>query len=172
MKKLMLLVFLLLINTVSMASSPRLASEKIFEDLDLYDSSLSITMIERNDQITRSVTFKNKPDLLKKIQKAIASDKENAVSKSLVTDNGEISESIVIINDEEEIKIGLNTSRSREVYFFVRIDSRKKHNDSNKSSRKTRSTKAKKTSKTEKTSWQNSNIVIEFDDNTCLVSRL
>ncbi len=146
MKKYMLLVFLVAIHIVAIASSPKLQSEKIFEELDLYDSSLSITMVERNDQIIHSVTFKNNPDLLKKIQKAIAADKPQAVSKSLVTEKGEISESIVILNDKEEIKIGLNNSKSKEVYFFVKIVPRNQQGNVRKSSTKSRTTKTRKSS--------------------------
>ncbi|MDE5871578.1 MAG: hypothetical protein K2H22_06540, partial [Muribaculaceae bacterium] len=138
------------------------------------------TMVERSDQITRSVTFKNKPDLLKKIKKAIASDKEYAVSKSLVTDNGEISESIVISNEEEEIKIGLNNSKSKEVYFFVRIVPRNNRSNSRKSSnittktkharRAKRTTRAKRTSKARKALQKNSDEFIFIDDNTYVIN--
>lgn len=160
MKKCMLLALLMVINMVGMASSPKIESEKIFEDLDLYDSSLSITIIERKDQTIRSVTFKNKPDLLKKIQKALTSDKDKAYSKSLVTDNGELSESVVILNEDEEIKIGLTTSKSKEVYFFMKI--RPKNNSSNSSNRRTtKSQRAIKTKKSERTKKSTKNRLTE-----------
>lgn len=147
MKKYILLAILSIINIVAIASSPKLASEKIFEEIDLYDPSLSITIMERPDQTVKTLSFKNKQDLHKKIKKALDSDKEKAVSKSLVSDNGEISESIVIINEDEEIKIGLSNSRSKEVYFFMQ----KIFKGNSKGVRSTsKSTKTKKTSKTQK----------------------
>lgn len=147
MKKYILFAILSIINIVAIASSPKLASEKIFEEIDLYDPSLSITIMERPDQTVKTLSFKNKPNLQKKIKKALDSDKEKAVSKSLVSDNGEISESIVIIKEDEEIKIGLSNSRSKEVYFFMQ----KIHKNNSKAVRNTSKTiKTKKASKTSK----------------------
>lgn len=143
---------------MAIAASPKLASEKIFEDIDLYDPSLSITMMEQKNQTVRTLSFKNKPDLFKKIKKALDTDKEKATSKSFVSDNGEISESVVIIDDEDEIKIGLNNSRSKEVYFFVQIIHKNNPTSVRSSSKATKtstnqskkSSKSKKTSRTEK----------------------
>lgn len=147
MKRYTLLAILSIINIVAIASSPKLASEKIFDEIDLYDPSLSITILERPDQTVKTLSFKNKQDLHKKIKKALDSDKENAVSKSLVSDNGEISESIIIINDDEEIKIGLSNSRSKEVYFFMQ----KIYKNNSKAVRSTsKPTKTKKASKSSK----------------------
>ncbi|MDE7347819.1 MAG: hypothetical protein K2N48_13900 [Muribaculaceae bacterium] len=147
MKKYILASIMMVINLLVIASTPQLASVKFFDDLDLYDPSLSITIVERKDKIVRSVTFKNKPDLLKKIQKALAIDKEKAVSKSLVTDNGEISESVVIVDDNEEIKIGLTNSKSQEIYFFVKIVTTNNHKETNTSSQQKRATKYQKKNK-------------------------
>ena len=138
------------LSLASMAASPKLASAKIFDDLDLYDPSLSITIVERKDQTVRSVMFKNNPELLKKIQKALTADKEKADKKSLMTDNGEISESVVINNEEAEIKIGLTTSKSNEVYFFLKIRPKHNRNGSKRTSSNTRNTKSKSSSKSKK----------------------
>lgn len=147
MKKYLLLAILSIINIVAIASSPKLASEKIFEEIDLYDPSFSITIMERPGQTIRTLSFKNKQDLYKKIKKALDADKEKAMSKSLVSENGEISESIVIINEDEEIKIGLTNSRSKEVYFFMQ----KIRNGNSKSATSTsKTTKTKKTTKPKK----------------------
>ena len=148
MKRYFFLALLSIINIVAAASSPKLASEKIFEDINLYYPSLSITIMERPEQTVKTLSFKNKADLQKKIKKALDSDKEKAVSKSLVSDNGEISESIVIINEDEEVKIGLSNSRSKEVYFFLQ-KTRKGNSKSVRSSSKTttKATKAKKSKK-------------------------
>lgn len=150
MKRYLLFVILSIIHIVAIASSPKLASEKIFEDINLYDPSLSITIMERPDQTVKTLSFKNKPDLQKKIKKALDSDKEKAVSKSLVSDNGEISESIVIINEDEEIKIGLSNSRSKEVYFFMQKICRNSSKASRNASSPTKATKATKTTKNKK----------------------
>lgn len=149
MKRYILLSILMTLSLMASASMPKLASEEIFEELDLYDASLSVTIMERSDQIVRSVTFRNKPELLKKIQKALTSDKEKAVSKSLVSDNGEICESVVIINDDAEINIGLTNSKSKEVYFFMRIVP-KKNNDLKKTSGDKRTKRTIKASKARK----------------------
>ncbi len=108
MKRYIYLIVLTFFNIIALAGTPKLASEKIFEDIDLYDPSLSITMMEQKNQTVRTLSFKNKPDLFKKIHKALDADKAQATSKSFVSDNGEISESIVIINDEDEIKMRLS----------------------------------------------------------------
>ena len=155
---------LTIINLVALASSPKLACEKIFEDLDLYDPSLSITIVERKDQTVRSVMFKNKPDLLKKIQKALTSDKEKADKKSLMTDNGEISESLVINNEDAEVKIGLTTSKSKEVYFFIKIRPKNNNRNAKKTSQNERRTKSKKTQRSKKsTQTQRHEVLNDFD---------
>ena len=147
MKRYFFLAILSIINIVAVASSPKLASEKIFEEINLYDPSLSITIMEHPDQTVKTLGFKNKPDLHKKIKKALDSDKEKAISKSLVSENGEISESIVIINEDVEIKIGLSNSRSKEVYFFIK----KIHKGNPKAPKATsNATKASKASKAKK----------------------
>ena len=152
--------------TVTLTSmAAKLASEKIFDDLDLYDPSLSITIVERKDQTVRSVMFKNKPELLKKIQKALATDKEKAEKKSLMTDNGEISESVVINNDDAEIKIGLTTSKSKEVYFFLKIRPKQNRNNTKRTSSNTRSSRSKSSSRSKKSDkTQRTETVIDFDD--------
>lgn len=147
MKKSLILIILSICNLVAIAASPKLSSEKIFEDIDLYDPSLSVTIIERPGQTIRTLSFKNKPDMQKKIQKALDSDKEKAISKSLVSDNGEISESIVIINDEEEINIGFTNSKSKEVYFFVQKKHKNNVNTVKSSSKSTKTTKTSNTTK-------------------------
>lgn len=155
MKRYLFLTILTICNLVALAGSPKLASEKIFEDIDLYDPSLSITMMEQKNQTVRTLSFKNKPDLFKKIKKALDTDKEQATSKSFVSDNGEISESIVIINDEDEIKIGLNNSRSKEVYFFMQIIHKNPSNVVRSSSKSTRTSTTKKSTKSKKTTKTN-----------------
>lgn len=155
MKKYLFLTILTICNLVALAGSPKLASEKIFEDIDLYDPSLSITMMEQKNQTVRTLSFKNKPDLFKKIKKALDTDKEQATSKSFVSDNGEISESIVIINNEDEIKIGLNNSRSKEVYFFMQIIHKNPSNVVRSSSKSTRTSTTKKSTKSKKTTKTN-----------------
>lgn len=165
MKRYLLLTISLVINILAIASSPKLASEKFFDDLDVYDSTLSITIVERKDQTVRSVSFKNKPDLLKKIQKALASDKEKASRKSFVTDDGEISESVVINNEDEDVKIGLITSKSKEVYFFIKVRHHNNRRGSKKTSRNTQTSKSKKSTKTEKSSkTEKSGDFSDFDD--------
>ncbi len=160
MKRYVFFTILTLCYIMTFAGSPKLASEKIFEDIDLYDPSLSITMMKQKNQTVRTLSFKNKPELFKKIKKALDTDKEHATSKSFVSDNGEISESIVIINDEDEIKIGLNNSRSKEVYFFMQVIHKNPSNvvrSSSKASKTStkKSTKSKRTSKAEKKGKKN-----------------
>ncbi len=152
MKRYLFLTLLSFCCFVALAASPKLASEKIFDDIDLYDPSLSVTIMERPDQTVRTLSFKNKPELQKKIKKALDQDKEKATSKSLVSDNGEISESIVIINDENEIKIGLNNSRSKEVYFFMQIIHKNNSHSVKNTSKETRSSTNKKNAKSKRTS--------------------
>lgn len=144
MKKWILIAIFTFTNLMAMASSPKLACEIIFDELDLYDPSLFISIMERKDQTSRSLTFKNKPELLKKIQKAIKIDKEKAVTKSLISDEGEISETIVIINDDEEIKIGLHNDKSKEVYFFMQCTPKKNQNASSNPSKAKRNNKQPK----------------------------
>lgn len=141
MKKYLLFLIVMVIDFTAMAAPPKLASEKIFDNLDLYDTSLYVTIVERKDQTTRTLSFKNKPDLLEKIKKALAVDKSLAATKSLVSQNGDISESIVILNDDEEIKIGMTCSKSKEVYFFMQSNYKNNHNTNHSSSK--RSTKSR-----------------------------
>lgn len=103
------------------AASPKLASEKIFDDIDYYDTSLSVMIVEKKDKIVKSVSFKNNPDLLKKIKKAISTDREKAESKTLSSCDGDISEYFDIITDDSTVKIGLNQTKSKEIYFFIKI---------------------------------------------------
>ncbi len=68
--------------------------------------------------------------------------------------NGEITESIVIVDNEDVLKKGMNTSKSKEVYFFLQILHKNPSNAVRSSSKSSttsttkRSTKSKKTSKT------------------------
>lgn len=163
MKKFFLLSVVTLFNLTALAVSPKLETEKFFDDIDLYDSSLSITIVEKKDKLVKSLMFKNKPELLKKIQKAMMADKELASSKSLSTYNGEISESIVINNEDEEIKIGLMNSKSQEIYFFIKIVPNKA---SSKESRRSRSSKATKSTKTKRGSKVTRNKTSNKDSDT------
>lgn len=167
MKRYFLLAFVAFVNFMAVAESPRLETEKFFDDLDLYDPSISITIVEKKNNIVKSLSFKNKPDLLKKIQKALSADKELASTKSLSSYNGEISESIVIHNEDEEIKIGLMNSKSKEVYFFIKIVPK---TDSFAESRRSKSQKSSKTKEgTMKTRKKTSNNDFDSDYGSSII---
>lgn len=166
MKRTLAILFNLAIAITALAGSPKLASEKIFDDIDVYDPSLSLTIIEKKNKTVKSVTFKNNPELLKKIKKALTSDKEKAESKTFSSVNGEISEYIDITTDDERIKIGMTQSRSNETYFFITINPKTQQNSNNNSTRSSsRKTKtSKKTSKTNTSKKTNRSIQVMTDN--------
>lgn len=148
MKKIMILFAFIAISITVMAESPKLASVKIFDEIDYYDPSLTVMIVEKKDKTVKSVSFKNNADLQKKILKAVTTDRQKADSKSFSSSNGETSEYLDIVTDNEKIKIGFTQTKSKEVYFFVNILSKTQQTSgSGKSNRtqKTRSTKSNNT---------------------------
>lgn len=171
MKKIISVLLLVVLSLSAAADSPKLASEKIFDDIDFYDTSLTIMIVEKKDKTVKSVSFKNNPELLKKIKKAVSSDRSAADSKTLSSCNGEISEYLDIITDEATVKIGFNQSKSRDTYFFVKTTPSKNYqrNASGNNVRKTgspskKTKQTKKTRQTKSVSNSNSRSSADFDD--------
>ena len=157
MQKLISALLFAVITLSAAAASPKLASEKIFDDIDFYDTSLTVMIVEKKDKTIKSVSFKNNPDLLKKIKKAITTDRSAADSKTLSSSNGEISEYLDIVTDEATVKIGFNQSKSKDIYFFVKTTPYKdsSRNASGNHGRKTNS-QSKKTKQSKKSTQSKS----------------
>ena len=118
MKRILILVMVSIICLCAMATPPNLRSEKVFDEVRKGNSKISCMITKRNGRYVRTLTFTNLPNVLKKIQNAFEVDKEKAVGYSHMYDEGDLMESIEIVNNGHTIQIGFQCE-DKDVYFFI-----------------------------------------------------
>lgn len=119
MKRKLTMFAALIISLYAMAEAPNLATEKIFQKVrEQYPKATC--MINKSDgKLVRSLSFTDIPELQKKIKDAIDIDRKRANSESQISQNGEILESIKIINNGKKINICHSINKNGENYFVI-----------------------------------------------------
>lgn len=119
MKRKLTMLAALIISLYAMAEAPNLATEKIFQNVSEHYPKASCMINRSHGKLVRSLSFKDIPELQKKIKDAIEIDKKRADSESQISQNGEILESIKIINNGKNINICHSIDKNGENYFVI-----------------------------------------------------
>ncbi len=119
MKKYILFIVLSLVSLCAFAKSPSLHVEQMFNGSYNTNKSVSINISKNQEKYFRGCTVTNNKSLLKKVAQLFEKDLPQASrSQDLITD-GTRYRSMVILNNGEEIYIGLSYDNNNGCYLFI-----------------------------------------------------
>lgn len=120
MNKYILILLLSLVSSVAYAKAPDLHIERMFNGSYNANPSVSLNISKTPDTYFRGCTVTNNKDLLNIVSRLFEQDLPNAVrSQDLIT-NGTRFRSMIIINNAEEIYVGLSYDRNNGCYLFIK----------------------------------------------------
>lgn len=119
MKKYILLLILSLVNLSAFAKAPNLHVEQMFDGSYNTNPSVSLNMSKSPEKYFRGCTVTNNKSLLNKVEKLFEKDLTKATRSQDIIANGTRYQSMVVINNGEEIYIGLSYDTNNGCYLFI-----------------------------------------------------
>lgn len=119
MKKYILTIILSLISCLAFAKAPNLHVEQMFNGSYNTNPAVSLNMSKSPEKYFRGCTVTNNKSLLGKIQKLFEKDLPRATRSQDLISNGTRFQSMVIINNGEEIYVGLSYDANNGCYLFI-----------------------------------------------------
>lgn len=119
MKKYILIIFLSLVSLSAFAKAPNLHVEQMFNGSYNTNQSVSINISKSSEKYFRGCTVTNNKSLLSKVQKLFDKDLPRATRQQDLISNGTRFQSMVIINNGEEIYVGLSYDANNGCYLFI-----------------------------------------------------
>ncbi|MCM1336080.1 MAG: hypothetical protein NC187_06275 [Candidatus Amulumruptor caecigallinarius] len=119
MKKYILILIFSIISLAAAAKAPNLHVEKMFDGSYSANPSVSINISRTPQKYFRGCTVTNNSSLLNKVAKLFEKDLEGATKSQDLMANGTRYRSMVIMNNGEEIYIGLSYDANNGCYLFI-----------------------------------------------------
>ena len=119
MKKYILLIVLSLVSISLSAKAPDLNVEKMFDDTYKSNPSVSLIISRTPDKYFRGCTVTNNAALVKKVEQLFDKDLPRAARSQDLSSNGSQFRSMTVINNGEEINIGLGYEPDDGCYLFI-----------------------------------------------------
>lgn len=119
MKKYIIIILFSLVSLSAFAKAPNLHVEQMFNGSYNNNPSVSINMSKSPEKYFRGCTITNNKSLLDKIEKLYEKDLPKAIRSQDIIANGTRYQSMVIINNGEEIYIGLSYDSNNGCYLFI-----------------------------------------------------
>ncbi len=119
MKKYILIIVFSLVSLCAFAKSPNLHVEQMFNGSYNTNKSVSINISKSEDKYFRGCTVTDNKSLLDKVSQLFEKDLPQAVRSQDLISNGTRFRSMVILNNEEEIYIGLSYDDNDGCYLFI-----------------------------------------------------
>lgn len=119
MKKFILIIVFSLVTISAFAKSPNLHVEQMFNGSYNTNESVSINISKSQDKYFRGCTITNNKSLLNKVTQLFEKDLPQASRSQDLISNGTRFRSMVILNNEEEIYIGLSYEPDDGCYLFI-----------------------------------------------------
>lgn len=119
MKKYILILIFSIFSFTAIAKAPNLHVEKIFDGSYTTNKSVSLNISKTPEKYFRGCTVKNNKSILNKISQFFDKDLPKATRSQDLTNNGSRFRSMVIINNGEEIFIGLSYDGDNGCYLFI-----------------------------------------------------
>lgn len=119
MKKYILIIIFSLVSLSAFAKAPNLHVEQMFDGAYNTNPSVSINMSKSPEKYFRGCTVANNKSLLSKVEKLFEKDLPKATRSQDIIANGTRYKSMVIINNDEEIYIGLSYDTNNGCYLFI-----------------------------------------------------
>lgn len=119
MKKYILIIILSLVSLSAFAKAPNLHVEQMFNGSYNTNPSISINMSKSPEKYFRGCTVTNNKTILNKVEKLFEKDLPRATRQQDIISNGTRYQSMVIINNGEEIYVGLSYDANNGCYLFI-----------------------------------------------------
>lgn len=119
MKKYILVLVLSIFSITAFAKAPNLHVEKMFDGSYNTNKSVSLNVYRTPEKYFRGCTVTNNKSLLNKVTQLFDKDLPKSTRSNDLTNNGSRFRSMVIINNGEEIYIGLSYDENNGCYLFI-----------------------------------------------------
>ncbi len=119
MKKYIGIVIFTIFSITAFATAPNLHVEKMFDGSYNTNKSVSLNVSKTPEKYFRGCTVTNNKSLLNKVTQLFEKDLPRATRSQDLTNNGSRFRSMVIINNGEEIYIGLSYDENDGCYLFI-----------------------------------------------------
>ncbi len=120
MKKYILIIILSFISLCSFAKSPNLHVEQLFNGSYNTNKSISINVIKTQEKYFRGFSVTNNKSLINKVSQLFEKDLSKASRSQDIISNGTRFRSMIILNNGEEIYIGLSYDDNNGCYLFIK----------------------------------------------------
>ena len=119
MKKFILFIVLSLVSLSAFAKSPNLNVEKMFDGSYTSNPSVSLNISKSPEKYFRGCTVTANASIVKKITQLFQKDLPKATRSQDITSNGSRFCSMTILNNGEEIYVGLSYDSNNGCYLFI-----------------------------------------------------
>ncbi|MDE6556340.1 MAG: hypothetical protein K2K55_05190 [Duncaniella sp.] len=120
MKKYILIFVLSLVSIAASATPPKLHVEHLFDGSYNNNPSVSLNISRDQSQYFRGCSVTQNKKILNEVTQLFEKDLPKAVSTKQIISNGTQFRSMVIMNNGEEIYIGLSYDADDGCYLFIR----------------------------------------------------
>ncbi len=119
MKKYILIIILSFVSLAASAKAPNLHVEQMFNGSYNTNPSVSLNISKSPEKYFRGCTITNNKGLLNKISQLFEKDLPKAVRSQDLISNGKRFRSMTIMNNGEEIYVGLSYHANNGCYLFI-----------------------------------------------------
>ncbi len=119
MKKYILILVFSTISIIAFAKAPNLHVEKMFDGSYNSNQSVSLNVSRTPDKYFRGCTVTKNTSIVNKISQLFDKDLPKATRSQDLISNGTRFRSMVILNNGEEIYIGLSYDENNGCYLFI-----------------------------------------------------
>lgn len=119
MKKYILILVLSLVSLAASAKAPNLHVEQMFNGSYNTNPSVSLHVSKSQEKYFRGCTITNNKGILNKISQLFEKDLPKAVRSQDLISNGTRFRSMIIMNNGEEIYVGLSYNANNGCYLFI-----------------------------------------------------
>lgn len=119
MNKYILILIFTIFSITAFAKAPNLHVEKMFDGSYNANKSVSLHVSKTPEKYFRGCTVTNNKSLLDIVSQLFEKDLPRATRSQDITNNGSCFRSMVIINNGEEIYIGLSYDENNGCYLFI-----------------------------------------------------
>ncbi len=119
MKRLVIIIFSVIIAVSAFAKPPKLNVENLFDGRFNNTKNVTVSIYRNNGNYYRGITVKNNPDIIQKIANALEKDVPKASDYSNHQGEDGWYTSLQVVNNGETIYIGLQRDRHGGGFFFI-----------------------------------------------------
>lgn len=119
MKKHLLILIFSIFSITAFAKTPNLHVEKMFDGSYNSNPSVSLNVSRTPAKYFRGCTVTNNPSIVKKVSQLFEKDLPKSSRSQDLINNGTRFRSMIILNNGEEIYVGLSYDESNGCYLFI-----------------------------------------------------